>query len=92
MGADFLGGAGILGFAAWLAWSLFAFQVAWRLRRRPGLFPLGTALFCAWLVLQLNGLTQVNFADAKVLHQLMWVMAWGILWLTAGTSEVGEAG
>jgi O-antigen ligase len=38
-------------------------------------------LFCAWIAFQLNGLTQVNFWEAKVTHQLMWVVAWSLLWL-----------
>jgi O-antigen ligase len=76
---DFLGGTGIIGLIAFLIWCYFPFK--WTLR--PGVrvcgYNLSAGFFCALLVFQLNGLTQVNFWEAKVQHQLMWSIAW-ILW------------
>jgi O-antigen ligase len=76
---DFLGGTGLIGLLAFLVWWFFIFK--WTLR--PGVrvagYNLSAGFFCALLVFQLNGLTQVNFWEAKVQHQLMWSIAW-ILW------------
>ena len=47
-------------------------------RAEPG-FAWG--LLCAWIVFQLNGLTQVNFWEGKVMHQMMWAVAWSFVWL-----------
>jgi O-antigen ligase len=82
---DMLGGTGVLGTAAWLAWCAIAIAIAWQGRRRRGegaaVFAWG--LLCAWLVFHLNGLTQVNFWEGKVMHQMMWSMAWSLLWVSA---------
>jgi O-antigen ligase len=68
---DALGGTGAIGLFFWILWCGVAFVLAWRLR---GLW--GPGLFCAWIVFQINGLTQLNFWDAKVTHQMMWAMSW----------------
>ena len=36
----------------------------------------------AWLIRRSfdGGLTQVNFWESKVLHQIMWVTAWALVW------------
>lgn len=36
---------------------------------------LGLGFFAGWICLHLNGVTQANFWDAKVLHQIGWVTA-----------------
>lgn len=78
---DMLGGAGLLGALAWIAWCVFAFAMCLPLARKGEGFARG--LFCAWIVFQLNGLTQVNFWEAKVLHQIAWVTAWALTWSLA---------
>ncbi|MCM2322167.1 MAG: O-antigen ligase family protein [Oligoflexia bacterium] len=64
---DFLGGTGLLGALAWLAWSVAVLAMAWRSRQ--------AGIVCAWVVFHLNGLTQVNFWEGKVTHQLMIAVA-----------------
>ncbi|MFL5812310.1 MAG: O-antigen ligase family protein [Bdellovibrionia bacterium] len=80
---DMLGGTGIAGALSWLAWSLLVIAMAWAAMRRrlsaPDVFASG--LLCAWIAFQLNGVTQVNFWEAKVTHQAMWMVAWSLLWL-----------
>lgn len=74
---DFLAGTGWVGTFAWLAWSigilvlLFAPEPASVLRR---------ALFCAWVAFHINGLTQVNFWEGKVTHQMMIAVALSLAW------------
>jgi len=36
---------------------------------------LGLGLVGGWFCLQINGMTQANFWDAKVMHQIGWVTA-----------------
>jgi O-antigen ligase len=72
---EMLASTGAIGFLAWLFWCGLA---VWLLWKNPRL-GFSRGLMCAWLVFQINGLTQVNFWEAKVLHQLMWVMAWTLL-------------
>lgn len=76
---DFLSGTGIIGLIAFLVWCYFPFKWAVRPGVRISGYNLSAGFFCALLVFQLNGLTQVNFWEAKVQHQLMWSVAW-ILW------------
>ncbi|MCM2279635.1 MAG: O-antigen ligase family protein [Oligoflexia bacterium] len=68
---DFLGGTGLIGALAWLAWCFGAFWLAWRAR--------DAGIFCAWIVFNLNGITQMNFWDGKVAHQAMIAVAWTLL-------------
>jgi O-antigen ligase len=85
---DVLGGTGALGFVAWVFWCAVVLRLAWRLawKKSPSGIgaPFGAGLFSAWIVFHVNGLTQVNFWDAKVTHQMMWVTAWLLL---AGETE-----
>lgn len=76
---DMLGGTGIIGALFWLAWSGLVVVLALKSRSHLGSF--GAGLFCAWVVFQINGLTQVNFWDAKVTHQLMWMVTWSLMWV-----------
>jgi O-antigen ligase len=79
---DLLGGAGVLGALTWLAYCAFVLAILYRALRRdraPGL-DFARGMFCAWLVFQINGLTQVNFWEGKVEHQVAWMIAWALLW------------
>lgn len=70
---EMLAGTGLLGTAGWLLWSGLSFVLLWPSARAGS--GLARGLFCAWLVFQLNGLTQVNFWEGKVTHQMMLVTA-----------------
>jgi O-antigen ligase len=52
---------GIFGLIAFLGWCGNVFRLSWQL---------SAGLFAAWVVFHLNGLTQVNFWEAKVLHTM----------------------
>lgn len=77
---EMLGGSGILGTAAWLVWCYFWFRGAWVLIQTPekrgaAFFGLsapawGRILISVGVVFHLNGMTQVNFWEAKVMHTL----------------------
>jgi O-antigen ligase len=75
-----LGGVGILGTLLWLGICVWIGSVFWGARAdaRFGVIALG--FFCAWIVFHLNGLTQVNFWEGKVMHQYIFAlgMALGI--------------
>jgi O-antigen ligase len=73
---EVLGGTGAIGLAAWLAWCGGVLLWSWRAARK---LAFGRGLVCAWIVFQLNGLTQVNFWESKVLHSMMWAVAWVLL-------------
>jgi hypothetical protein len=78
-----VGSTGTIGFLFFLLWWGFLFWVLAVEIRNPSLvgdpnFTKG--LFAALIVFQINGITQVNFWDAKVQHQLMWIVAWILLW------------
>lgn len=76
---EMLGGTGALGLLTWLLWCSFIFWILWRVRHSTGpIFSKG--LICAWTVFHLNGITQVNFWESKVLHQIMWMTAWILVW------------
>jgi O-antigen ligase len=86
---DMLGGTGILGLLAWIAWCGVLVWISWRGLRRGGAF--AWAMVCAWVVFHLNGLTQVNFWEGKVMHQMMWATAWAFLWVLPKAREGGES-
>ncbi len=69
---EFLGGLGLIGVAAYFFWTYVTLRQALRV---------GAGFFAAWIVFHLNGLTQVNLWESKVLHSMMWSMA-TILMLT----------
>ncbi len=72
---------GIIGVISWIGWNLFVVWIAWKnWRNQKTWFALG--LVCAWIAFQVNGLTQVNFWESKVIHSMMWVVAWSLLWMT----------
>ena len=83
---DMLGGLGLFGTFSWLIWSAFIFMISISKLKKKGKVPTSFAaysadrgLLCAWIVFQINGLTQVNFWEAKVQHQMAWVIAWALL-------------
>ncbi len=82
-----LGGTGILGLAAWLYWCALAFLMTWK---TSNAFGIGRGLFCAWIVLHLNGLTQVNVWEGKVEHQMAWALAWALAGLIAANNARGK--
>ncbi len=63
---EFLGGMGIVGVLAYLFWTLTTLRLS---------YAAGAGFFAAWVVFHLNGLTQVNFSESKVLHSMMWSIA-----------------
>jgi O-antigen ligase len=75
---EMLAGTGLLGALSWLAWNCCVLVIAWRASRGAGESQgVAWGIFCAFLALHLNGLTQVNFWEGKVMHQ--WTFALGIL-------------
>lgn len=81
---DVIGSMGILGLMTWLAWNIWLAVELIRLGFASGVPPwirdLSRGWLAAFLVFQLNGLTQVNFWEGKVQHQLFWMVAWVLLW------------
>ena len=77
---EMLAGTGSIGTLSFLLFCFFIFALTYRKTQRPDEdFPIYRGLFCAWIVFQLNGLTQVNFWDAKVMHQMFWCLSWTLL-------------
>ena len=73
---EMLSGIGLLGTGIWILWNYRIIQIARSLSEEKGFYgDLGWSFFCAWIVLHLNGLTQVNFWEGKVLHQMMCSLA-----------------
>jgi O-antigen ligase len=80
---DALGSTGALGALAFLLWSGGVIWLAWKARNR--------GLVCAWVVFQLNGLTQLNFWEGKVTHQMMFAVAL-TLWALTDKKEIAWEG
>ena len=77
---DVLGSLGLMGSLTWLAWCAGVFWISATARKnRDPEFDFSRGLICAWVVFQINGLTQVNFWEGKVEHQMAWVIAWALL-------------
>jgi O-antigen ligase len=91
MPLELLSSMGALGLLAYLGWWFCLGRVFRKVSDEPGLARVGLsfrvflAVFVAFFV---NGLTQVNFWDGKVLHQVMWFAALG---LALGHPGVGPA-
>jgi O-antigen ligase len=78
---EILAGLGIFGTVAWVFWMGLIFRILWRIiRDKSGGDHFAYGLFCAWIVFLINGLTQVNFWEGKVLHQVMWVTGLLLFW------------
>lgn len=73
---------GIVGLIAWCAWMGIALRAGFRARSRGYVW--ATGWLCAMVVFLLNGLTQSNFWEGKVLHQISWTVAWMIVGATLG--------
>ena len=69
---------GVLGLAAWVAWCVLSVVLLLPLKDAPGEFRRG--LIAAWLVFHLNGMTQLNFWEGKVTHEVMLMMALALAW------------
>ncbi len=84
---DMLSGTGLVGTLFWTLW--WGIIMVWLYHHRNTRTPqfAARALFCAWLTFMLNGLTQENFWDAKVTHQVTWVIAWTLLWVGMSNSR-----
>jgi O-antigen ligase len=78
---EMLGGTGLIGLTAFLAWSWFTLSLANRLRKRflesgdAVLSDLCFGILVALILLHVNGLTNVNFWEGKVMHQQMLAIA-----------------
>lgn len=85
---DQLASTGVFGLAGFVWWNFVVIAIAYRLFRRGGVAAptadsetrllyraLGLGFFGGWFLLHLSGLTQTNFWDAKVLHQIGLVAA-----------------
>lgn len=68
---EILSSSGVLGLMGFLVWVSFICIQFLRSRKIPGLMGLGIA----WIVFLLNGVTQVNFLEGKVMHQMAWCIA-----------------
>jgi O-antigen ligase len=78
---EMLSGTGLVGLVMWSLYSLFPVWRAFRYRRLQTFWSsLSWGLACAWIVFLLNGLTQVNFWEGKVMHQ--WALSLGFLLMT----------
>lgn len=92
---DVLATTGVLGGAAFLFWVICLQYYAWQEYRRSQNSDrwLPAALFVAGIVFQVNGLTQVNFYDAKSQHALVFwaglvlALHWRRDWLTTEESQ-----
>ncbi|MBC7691591.1 MAG: O-antigen ligase family protein [Methylotenera sp.] len=84
---EVIGSLGIFGLACWLAWSFYVVALPFRYRNTAeGWFARG--MVCAWIVFQLNGLTQVNFWESKVIHSMMWMVSWALLWASENDERI----
>jgi O-antigen ligase len=84
---ELLAGTGLAGLLAWLAWIGGVFAALLRAIRAPGTLSFAGAAFAAWVVFLVNGATQVNFWEGKVLHQCMWMAGMGLLWATRSSNQ-----
>jgi|GEM_PF-414114 len=78
---EVIAGTGFIGFLVWCLWNFWIFKTSNTLIRsklNQKLFiesDIVLALFCAWIILHINGITQVNFWEGKVMHQMMWALS-----------------
>lgn len=69
---EMLGGTGLVGTLAWFIWNIFIFMLLWKNFSEGALF--GAGFLIVWAIFHINGITQVNFWEGKVLHQVMWMV------------------
>jgi O-antigen ligase len=78
---EMLGGTGLVGLLAFLAWSCFTLSLAYtasrplEIEKNPSLADFAYGLGVALVLLHLNGLTNVTFWEGKVMHQQMFAVA-----------------
>jgi O-antigen ligase len=78
---EMLGGTGLLGTLSWVFYSGVIFWILFKVRNRTAReLTFASGLIAAWVVFQINGLTQVNFWEGKVMHQMMIAVGWSLLW------------
>ncbi|MBI3534410.1 MAG: O-antigen ligase family protein [Deltaproteobacteria bacterium] len=79
---EVLSSTGVLGLGVWIFWCSLAFYWLFFVIKHGLGMPFSQGLFCAWIVFHVNGLTQMNFWEGKVLHQIMWMMALILYYVT----------
>lgn len=75
---EVIGALGLIGLIAYIAWNVFVLKRSYWVSK---------GFFVAWIVFQVNGLTQVNFWEAKVLHMMGFVLAWTLVWSIEGEND-----
>jgi O-antigen ligase len=78
---EFLGGLGLIGVVAYLVWTWATVRLSYRA---------GAGFFAAWIVFHLNGLTQVNLWESKVMHSMMWSVSLFVVALVLAGSRTGN--
>lgn len=83
---EVLGGTGLIGLVGWLGWNIWLARALWRQSQESSRLAgwrreFAQGSLAALAVFHLNGLTQVNFWEGKVQHQLSWIVAWSLLGL-----------
>jgi O-antigen ligase len=82
-------GTGLFGAAAWLLWCAWIFRESNRERKRGASSASGlvfaAAWIAAWVAFHLNGLTQVNFWEGKVSHQMVLMVSLSLLAAAEGS-------
>ncbi len=72
---EMLAGTGLIGFISWLGIVAFPFYFGWKLYKNTTLSDfwrgLSLGIVAAWIGILINGMTQVNFWEGKVAHQIM---------------------
>jgi O-antigen ligase len=77
---EMISGLGLFGFFAWILWLTAAICPLVRSCKNKLPLNFSHGFLAAWTVFLINGVTQVNFWDGKVLHQVMWVTSLALLW------------
>jgi len=78
---EMLASTGIIGAVTWVLWALFVVIILFWVKPSPATGPpsFKNGWLAAWIVFHINGITQVNFWDSKVLHTMTFVVAWTLL-------------
>ncbi len=81
-----VGGTGVLGTIPWLFWCGLVVGLTWKSILCNSL-GIGRGLVAAWVAFHINGLTQVNFWEGKVEHQMAWACAWALVGVALVSQE-----
>ena len=90
---DQLSTTGLVGLAAYLWWTVVSLYILFKIYKNSNMFifrAFGLAMLAGWCGLHLNGLTQANWWDAKVLHQISFVTAVSLA-LVVGASRATKS-